>query len=206
LLHELAHLAYNDPQSFARLTSLLETVSRALKVMFLALISIVGFLMLQVLIANIWNKLSAGTIVAQEVMIALIGLLATSLGPVAVATVRRYIGFITSLVELRADVRSAEWAGGTEHFAEILRNTPMVHRSTLRDRTSSLFSLELTHLSESERVELLSDPERLLTPKLRYFVFTLVLALLFPLNGLTPLFAGGIFDLAVVVTIRGVLL
>jgi hypothetical protein len=31
---------------------------------------------------------------------------------VSAAIIRRYIGLITSLIELRADIRSAEWAGG----------------------------------------------------------------------------------------------
>ncbi len=90
-------------------------------------------------------------------------------------------------------------------FVKALSHHPMVHKSTLTDRVRSLFSLDLTHLSETERLEILGDPARILTPKVQYFVFSLVLVLLLPLNGLTPLFEGGIVDLAAVITVAAAL-
>jgi hypothetical protein len=89
---------------------------------------------------------------------------------------------------------------------KVLSNHPMVHKSTLTDRARSLFSLDLTHLSETERLEILSDPSRILTPKVQYFAFSLVLVLLLPLNGLTPLFEGGVVDLAAVITVAAALM
>src|SRR3954447_24098315 len=80
-----------------------------------------------------------------------------------------------------------------------------MHKSTLTDRARSLFSLEVTHFSETERLEILGNPARILTPKVEYFAFSLVLVLLLPLNGLTPLFEGGIVDLAAVITVASAL-
>jgi hypothetical protein len=59
----------------------------------------------------------------------------------------------------------------------------------------------MTHLLESERMQIVRRPERLLTPKVQYFFFSLCLVLLLPLNGVTPLFEGGIVDLAGVIAV-----
>jgi len=201
LLHELAHLAYRDPPTFIRLGALSGAATRILKQMLRVLIFIVLFLVLHQVIANYNAHLGAATIVRQTLMIAGIGFLALLICPVSAAIIRRYIGLITSLIELRADVRSAQWAGGLDRFAEILSNHPLVHQSTLSDRARSWFSLGLTHLSESERIQLVRSPERLLTPKVQYFFFSLCLVLLLPVNGVTPLFEGGIVDLAAVITV-----
>lgn len=201
LLHELAHLAYRDPPIFIRLEALSDAAMRILKQMLRVLIFVVLFLVLHQVIANYNAHLGTATIVRQTLMIAGIGFLALLICPVSAAIIRRYIGLITSLIELRADVRSAEWAGGLENFAEILSHYPLVHRSTLSDRARSWFSLGMTHLSESERIQIVRSSGRLLTPKVQYFFFSLCLVLLLPLNGVTPLFEGGIVDLASVITV-----
>jgi hypothetical protein len=202
LLHELAHLAYRDPPTFIRLEALSDAATRILKQMLRVLIFIVLFLVLHQVIANYNAHVGAATIVRQTLMIAGIGFLALLICPVSAAIIRRYIGLITSLIELRADVRSAEWSGGgLKNFAEILSHHPLVHRSTLSDRARSWFSLGLTHLSESERIQIVRSPERILSPKVQYFFFSLCLVLLLPLNGVTPLFEGGIVDLAAVITV-----
>jgi hypothetical protein len=205
VLHELAHLSYGDPLTFVRLKALLDMGTRTLARMFRVLIFTILFLIAHQFIANHRGHMGAAPIIRQTLMIGGIGLLALSICPVSAAMIKRYIGLITSLIELRADVRSAQWAGGLERFAEILANNPMVHRSTFSDRTRSWFSLGLTHLSESERLQIVRHPERLLTPKVQYFFFSLILVLLLPVNGLTPLFEGGIVDLAAVVTVASAL-
>jgi hypothetical protein len=201
MLHELAHLAYGDPTRFNRLNSVLETANRTLVLLLRVMGSVVAFLMIQQLLKNCMAHLGTGPILRQELMIGAIGALAMSICPVTAAMVRRYVGLVTALIELRADVRSAQWSGGLKRFTEILANHPLVHQSTFADKARSMFSLRLTHLSESERIDLLGRPHQLLTPKVRYFLFSLILVLLLPLNGLTPLFEGGIFDLAAVATV-----
>jgi hypothetical protein len=58
----------------------------------------------------------------------------------------------------------------------------------------SLFSLRLTHISETERAELLASPARLFTPKLRYFALSLALPLFLPVGYFSSLFFGGALD------------
>lgn len=194
LLHEMAHLRFGDPERFLRFTAVLNAIQKALSVTFFSFAFIVGFLALHQVFA-LFRTPPLSTLLRQELMIISVGLIVISLCPITGAIVRRYMGFITSLVELRADVRAAEWAGGLDHFAGILASNELVHRSTLADRSRSLFSLDLTHLSETERIDAIRDPARLLAPKTEYFVFSLILALILPFNGLTPLFAGGLADI-----------
>lgn len=206
LLHELAHLAYGDPDTFRSLSALLSAVTRCVMLLLRVLIVTIGFLLVQQAVVSYRANPQQGFILRQEVAVAGIGLIALSLCPVTAAMLRRYIGLIVSLIELRADACAAQWAGGLERFVKVLSNHPMVHKSTLTDRARSLFSLDLTHLSETERLEILSDPSRILTPKVQYFAFSLVLVLLLPLNGLTPLFEGGVVDLAAVITVAAALM
>jgi hypothetical protein len=201
LLHELAHLHERDAARFTCWKALLDATNRTLRLLLSALFAIIVFLLGNQLVLDLEAHARPGAIARHEIMVAAIGLLALSLIPVMAAMIRRYLGLLTSLVELRADVRSAQWMGGLTRFADILGENPMVHKSDLSDRRRSWFSLDLTHLSETERVEIVRNPERLFTPKIQYFLFSLLLALVLPLNGVTPLFEGGIADLGVVVIV-----
>jgi Zn-dependent protease with chaperone function len=196
LLHEMAHLRYHDPDRFRRYQAMLAAIQRALSITFFSFAFIVAFLGFHQAFA-LFSRAPLGTLLRQESMILGVGFIVISLCPITGAIVRRYLGFITSLRELRADVKAAEWAGGLDYFADILSRNEMVHKSTLADRSRSWFSLNLTHLSETERVDTIRDPARLLTPKTEYFLFSLILALVLPFNGLTPLFEGGLADLVV---------
>jgi len=196
LLHEMAHLRYQDPERFRRSQAMLRAVQRALSLTFFSFTFIVAFLAIHQGVTLLTHA-PLVTLLRQELMILVVGLIVVSLCPITAAIVRRYLGFLTSLLELRADVKAAEWIGGLDSFAEILSANEMVHKSTLTDRSRSWFSLNMTHLSETERIETIRNPTRLLTPKTEYFVFSLVLALVLPFNGLTPLFEGGLADLVV---------
>lgn len=196
LLHEMAHLRFHDPDRFQRYQAMLAAIHRALSITFFSFAFIVAFLAIHQVVA-LFRHAPFGTLLRQESMILGVGSIVISLCPITGAIVRRYLGFITSLLELRADVKAAEWAGGLDRFADILSKNEMVHKSTLADRSRSWFSLNLTHLSETERIDTIRDPVRLLTPKTEYFVFSLILALVLPFNGLTPLFEGGLADLVV---------
>jgi len=201
LLHEFAHLFYGDPLTFRRMTALLESAVGCLALLFRVLALTAALLLVQQVVLAYHDRAQLGFALRQGVVVAGIGTLALSLCPVTAAAIRRYIGFIVALIELRADVRAAQWAGGLEQFVGVLSLNSMVHKSTLTDRARSLFSLDLTHFSETERLEMLHRPERLITPKVQYFGFSLLLVLLLPLNGLTPLFEGGILDWAAVATV-----
>lgn len=206
LLHELAHLACDDPTTFRQLAALLGSATHCIVWLFRVLAVSTGLLLVQILITSWLDHPQTGFVLRQGIVVTAIGALAMSLCPITAAVIRRYTGLIVALTELRADVWAARWAGGLRRFVDVLSRNPMVHRSTLTDRARSLFSLDLTHLSETERLDLLRRPERLLTPKARYFGFSLLLVLLLPLNGLTPLFEGGIFDEAAVATVAAALM
>jgi hypothetical protein len=103
LLHELAHLHERDPARFTRWKALLDAVNQTLRLLLFALIAIVVFLQANQLILDLRAHVRLGAIVRQEIMVGGIGLLALSLVPVMAAIIRRYLGLLTSLVELRAD-------------------------------------------------------------------------------------------------------
>lgn len=113
--------------------------------------------------------------------------------------VRRYASFIVALMEMRADLCAALWTVGLDSFAKHLASDASLHRSTAGDLAQSFFSPNMTHISESERIALIRTPERLFTPKLRYFAWSVVLALLLPLNPITPLLLNGAIDHAILV-------
>ena len=201
LLHELAHLRYRDPVTFRRMAAQLESAVSCVALLFHVLAVTTSLLMLQQVLLAILDHRQLGFAFRQGVVVAGIGAIALLLCSITAAAVRRYVGLITALIELRADVRAAHWSGGLSRFADLISACTMVHRSTWTDRARSLFSLDLTHFSETERLEILRSPEQLMTPKVRYFGFSLVLVSLLPLNGLTPLFEGGILDWAATVAV-----
>jgi len=197
LLHELAHLAYNDPIRLARFHALLETTKRIWHILVRVLSGVLAFMIAHSAYAGWRDHRSVMTILALECMLLLIGMVVMLVGPAAVSIVRRYFGMITSLIELRADVRAAQWAGGLKTFLDATLTHPLVHHSDYADRARSLFSFRLTHLSETERVELFARPQSLLLPKFKYFLFSLFLAVFMTLNIYTSMIGGGIFDLAI---------
>src|ERR1700733_15030924 len=162
MLPEIAHLRFHDPDRFRRYQAMLGAIQRALSITFFSFAFIVACLAVHQVFALL-RSAALDTLLRQESMILVVGSIVISLCPITGAIVRRYLGFITSLLELRADVKAAEWAGGLDYFADILSKNEMVHRSTLADRSKSWFSLKLTHLSETERIETIRDPVRLLT-------------------------------------------
>ncbi|OQP86549.1 hypothetical protein BTR14_08810 [Rhizobium rhizosphaerae] len=88
--------------------------------------------------------------------------------------VRRYSAFLVALVEMRADVCAGIWGGGLRSFSERLDSDPTVRTTTLRDRGLAYVSTALSHFPPDERIALLSNPQRLGSPKLRYFAAAIV--------------------------------
>ncbi len=115
--------------------------------------------------------------------------------------IRRYLGFLISLLELRADVVAAMWAGGLGRFAFTFAQDTSIHQSSVVELTRSLFSTTLTHLPESERLDLLRHPARLMTPKLRYFAMSLIYPAVLPLTGFIGYILGGVFALISVIVV-----
>jgi len=194
LTHEIAHLVHRDPTAFRGLAA----VAAARRAVLRATLGTA----LAALLLLLWHVVATGLAAAAPVAriaargaatVSVVGLI-LAIVPLGAAALGRYAGFIASLIEMRADVAAALWTGGLDRFARMLAEDPTVRRSSFRDRRLSVLSLHLTHISETERQELLGRPDRLITPKLRYFALSLALALLLPINAMTPLLAGGALD------------
>jgi hypothetical protein len=108
--------------------------------------------------------------------------------------IRRYVAFIFLLTEVRADTCAALWTVGLLRFSKQLEGDATLRQSTASDLALSFFSPGITHISESERLVLMRTPDRLFTPKLRYFAWSFLVALLLPLNPITPLLFNGAID------------
>jgi len=94
-----------------------------------------------------------------------------------------YLSLIVMLLELQADLIAADLDGSIESFVFVVGKEPAIRDSGWRGRWKSVIGMNVTHLSPRERVDLLQCPDRLLTPKLRYFAFSLALPVILLLLG-----------------------
>lgn len=199
LAHEMGHIVHRDWRTFRRLSIVLSGICSTLgfskafavgaSVVILVLFSLAGLIHGEPL----WWLVRLG------VATVALALLCFLLLAVCDLFVRRYASFIVALMEVRADLCAALWTVGLDDFAKHLAADASLHRSTAGDLAQSFFSSNMTHISESERLALIRTPERLFTPKLRYFAWSVVLALLLPLNPITPLLLNGAIDHAILV-------
>ena len=191
LAHETAHLVYRDPPMFRVLAVATATVRRLLGIVLGIGIAASVIVILSQAINDILSRASAAELLKHACAIAAVTALVLVALPLSTIIMRRYSGFIISLMEVRADVSAALWTSGLTSFATALENDPTLRRSTLTDLGHSVVSLDLTHISETERLDLLQSTDRLITPQTRYFVLSLALPLLVPINAATYLVQGG---------------
>ncbi|WP_457325706.1 M48 family metalloprotease [Roseateles sp. P5_E11] len=199
LAHEMGHIVHRDSRAFRRLSIMLGGIrsTLALSKAFAVAASVV--ILVSFTSAGLihgeprWWLLRLGV---ATVSLASLCFLLLVIGDLFV---RRYASFIVALMEVRADLCAALWTVGLEKFAKHLASDAALHRSTAGDLAQSFLSPNMTHISESERLALIRTPERLFTPKLRYFAWSVVLALLLPLNPITPLLLNGAVDHAILV-------
>jgi Zn-dependent protease with chaperone function len=198
LAHEMGHLVHRDWKTFQLLSGSLHGMRAALR---FSKRSVVAGTLIVVCLVGAVELFHGGalraTIRLELAMVAVASLCFLTL-MLSDLLLRRYVSFIIAMVEIRADLCAAQWTSGIESFAVRLESDAALHRSTATDLGRSLFSADMTHISESERIALIRAPQRLFTPKLRYFVWSIVLALLIPLNPITPLLFGGAVDHAIV--------
>jgi Zn-dependent protease with chaperone function len=205
LLHEMAHLAHGDLRVFARLKAVATAAIVILRSLFWASIATIVWLIAVQSVVTLSAKGTLGTVLGQAAVITAQGAILIGLIPLMGTILRRYISFVVALTELRADVCAGVAGGGLERFATSFARDATVHQSTPQELRRSLFSSELTHLPESERHALLSTPERLFTPKLRYFWISLAGVLLLPLTGYIGYVLGGILAWLAVVAVAAAL-
>jgi Zn-dependent protease with chaperone function len=201
LAHETAHLVFRDPPMFRAIAVATAILRQLLRIVLGIAIAATAIVILSQMVADIASRAPAATLLDHACAIAAVAALVLIALPFSTMIVRRYSGFIVSLMEVRADVTAALWTSGLMSFATALANDPTLRRSTLTDLRHSLVSLDLTHISETERLNLLKSTDRLITPKARYFALSLALPLLVPINAATYLIEGGAFDHALVTAV-----
>lgn len=196
LAHEVAHIANRDPELLRFVLTLNEAAQRLLKVVIWCGLVTIGVVVLREIVIppegrSVWESIVRGT------SIGLIGGLLVLIVPICVLAVGRYAGFIVSLVEIRADAIAAH-GDRLDWFADALDADEDLRRSTVSDLAHALVTPNLTHIPEAERIALLRTPNRLLTPKVRYFALSIALMVLLPINAGTYLLEGGAIDHALI--------
>lgn len=200
LAHEMGHVVHRDWRTFRRVSIALHGIRATLKfskrITLGASFAIIGLICISGAIhgESLWSS------VRLALATAAIAALCFLLLAISDLILRRYASFVVALMEVRADLSAALWTVGLEGFARVLEADATLHRSTASDLRQSFFSPDMTHISESERLALIRTPNRLFTPKLRYFALSVILALLIPLNPVTPLLFNGAVDHLVIVT------
>lgn len=201
LAHETAHLVFRDPPMFRVLAVATATLRRLLWIVLGIAIAATAIVILSQTAKDIVSRNSVAAVLKHTLAIATVAVLVLVALPLGIIIVRRYSGFIVSVMEIRADVAAAIWTSGLTSFATALANDPTLRRSTLTDLCHSLVSLNFTHMPETERLDLLQSTDRLITPKTRYFALSLALPLLVPINAATYLIEGGAIDHALVAAV-----
>jgi hypothetical protein len=191
LAHELAHLAFRDPIFL----SILKKIAAAIRGV-TVVTSVFAIVALIFLIANkavqiIDDGSSFSPIFAYAVRLIAAAFGTLVLLPLGWLAMRRQIAYITSLIEIRADVAGAVWTIGLSNFTQAFVSSKSVVRSSGRKLMDALFSPTFSHIPERERLAILSTSGLIITPKLRFFGFSLLLAFLLPISFVSPYLFGG---------------
>ncbi|WMY75605.1 hypothetical protein RHD99_06565 [Buttiauxella selenatireducens] len=205
LAHEMGHVVYNDWRTFRRLSFLLHGIRSILRFSKVFTICATVVLLFLIIIKMLLIGEEMWPVARLEFAIIAIAILCFLLLTLLDLFLRRYASFIVAMMEVRADLSAALWTTGLDSFTKQLESDKTLHHSTVADLSRSFFSPDMTHLSESERLTLIRTPDRLFTPKLRYFAYSVILALLLPINPITPLLLNGSIDHIIIVLLVAVL-
>ncbi|WP_197496431.1 M48 family metalloprotease [Rhizobium sp. WYCCWR10014] len=191
LAHEMAHIVHHDPRTLKVLQALVTALS--------AIMLITGLFALIMLIyivtEEIFPLLANGdgiTAILLRLLIILAGAaMVLVLLPLGWLAFRRQISFVTSLIEIRADVTAAAWTGGLEEFTQAFASNENVVKTSGSAFRHALYSASFSHIPQRERLTILSTPELVVTPKIAFFAMSILLLFLLPINFGTPLLLGG---------------
>jgi Zn-dependent protease with chaperone function len=179
LLHEISHIMRGDQIRFPQARALLR-VCRAVVLGLLVgmAVTLMGW--------SVMDKWGFGATQPSDASVAAYikeTVQAVSFAYLGLIVIQRYASFVLMLIELRADVTAASMGGGLRAFVRTVSEDGAIRREGLMGRARTLFGMKVTHLTSRERAALLKSSDRLLTPKLRYFAYLLVLPLLLLISG-----------------------
>lgn len=155
LLHEFGHILNRDLEVFALALSALSACSSVMLVS--SVLS--AFFLLPFFNGEVWGALI--------LLVSVMWLLSLSFLWLLLA---RYGGVVISLRELYADVRAVLGLGNLGSYEALLAYQAASKFYRFWHKLRSLVSLRLIHLSPSERLAFLNNPESLLFPRHRYYV------------------------------------
>lgn len=190
LAHELAHVRNNDPLRLRILD--LFRVGAASVLIFATVVGLAVFCLVFMLEATTaFREGGAGAMMFRSLLVVVGTTMLLVVFPLSWLALRRHLGFVHSLMEIRADVDAAHWTGGRESFTQAFATNKNVQRSGHRELLTALISKTVSHIPERERLEIISKPMLIITPKTRFFALSIILALVLPLNFGSGLFLGG---------------
>lgn len=190
IAHELAHLRNNDP----RVLEILDVIRvvAASVLIFTALTSLAIFcVVLATETSSAFTERGVGGMVFRSLLVIAGAGMVLVIFPLSWLALRRHIGYIHSLLEIRADIDAALWTEGRENFTQAFATSKSVRRSGHRELFTALLSRKLSHIPERERLHILRSPALLITPKVQFFALSILLAVALPLNFSSGLFLNG---------------
>lgn len=190
LAHELAHVRNNDPLRLKILD--LFRVGAASILIFATAIGIAVFcFVLMSEATTAFQENGAGAMMFRSLLVVVGTTMLLVVFPLSWFALRRHLGFVHSLMEVRADIDAAHWTGGREAFTQAFATNKNVMRSGHRELLTALISRTISHIPERERLDIIGTPALIITPKTRFFALSIMLALALPLNFGSGLILGG---------------
>ena len=179
LLHEMAHLLRGDQIRLPQAESVVAVCRKIVVTLLVAGgVAMTTFTILEKLnVGGIEKSDSSLAAYAMEILGAI------GFAYLALIVIKRYASLLMMLVELRADVTAASIGGSVATFVSAVEQDGSVRHESIRERLRTLFGMAVSHLTSGERVRILRSQDRLLTPKLRYFGYSLLLPLVLLVNG-----------------------
>lgn len=204
LAHELAHLRNKDPLVLKVLDGI--RVGAACVLAFSALIGLVIFCLVLASEGSTAYADQGFRGMAFRSLLVIVGAaMVLVIFPLSWLALRRHIGLIHSLLEIRADLDATLWTGGRENFTQAFATNKSVRRSGRRELLAALLSRKLSHIPERERLQILRSPALLITPKTQFFALSVLLAAALPLNFASGLILGGALNHLIVQSVAAAL-
>jgi len=177
--HEVGHVLYSDQNRLPKAEALISVLRTTMA-------ALVGTVVAISLTWIVLEKVDLGGLGGPDA--STVAYLRDTIMPAAftyggLIVLARYLSLIFMLLELRADLMAVQLGGGIQSFVAAVAGDVTIRHSGWAGIRRSLFSLRVSHLSPRERIEILTSPDRLLTPKLRYFAISLMLPVALMITG-----------------------